>query len=188
MEKMRARVLMCWWAVGDRVVLNRGGIESGAVVAQKPSYHGNASLWLTGDDGEVIEVTTKRLTSEEFRIRMENPMGRKPAKTASQRVPQEPGRLSPIDSEPWEIDPRTLMGDGEFRGESNAESLLHDNRIRAASGLRALREHGSSADNVDQALADVLVDLLHLGDLLCADPGWLDDAREHYRKEITGDY
>lgn len=78
-RRMRARVLMSWWDLGDRVVITRAGIESGAVVAEKPGYLGDAPLWLTGDDGKRIEVTTEKLVTEEFRIRMERPMGRKRA-------------------------------------------------------------------------------------------------------------
>lgn len=108
--------------------------------------------------------------------------------TGEQAAPREPGRLSPTGDDVRDLDPATLAGDGTLTGGTDPESLIHDNRIRAATGLRVLREHGSPADNVDQALADVLVDLLHLGDLLGADPGWVEDAREHHRKEITGDY
>lgn len=174
-RRMHARVLMSWWDLGDRVVITRDGVESGAVVTQRPSYHGDDPLLVTGDDGEVITISTKDLVEKHLRIRMEL---------------REPGRLSPPRDgiEPWDLDPETLMGDGEFQGGRDPESLLHDNRIRAGYGLRAFRKHGSPADNVDQALADVLVDLLHLGDLLGVDPGWVADAQEHHRKEITGDY
>lgn len=103
-------------------------------------------------------------------------------------TPAEPGRLPPADVQPWNLDPATLTGDGEFRGDTDPASLQHNNRIRAAQALRALRAHGSSAEYADQALADVLVDLLHLGDLLGVDPEWVTDAQEHHRKEITGDY
>jgi hypothetical protein len=111
------------------------------------------------------------------------------ANASTDKAVAEPGRLAPIDGvSVGDLDPESLMGDGVLLGGSDPDSLHHDNCIHAASGLRVLRAHGSPADNVDQALTDVLVDLLHLGDLLGVDPDWVSDAREHHRKEITGDY
>ncbi len=70
-RRMRARVVMSWWDVGDLVVITRGGVNSGAVVVQKPSYRGNAPLWVTSDDGEVIKITTDDLVSGSVEIKME---------------------------------------------------------------------------------------------------------------------
>lgn len=138
------------------------------------------------EGGENIDTSPgERAAYRMYRLRIE---AAEEAATAGKAV-AEPGRLAPIgDGSAWGLDPDALMGDGEFRGGSDRESLLHDNRIHAANGLRLFRLHDSPAENLDQALTDALVDLLHLGDLLGVDPGWVDDAHEHHRKEITGNY
>lgn len=61
---------MCWWTLGDPVVITRDGVEFGATVTRKPSYLGNDPLWVTSDDGEVIKVTTRDLVRETLHIRM----------------------------------------------------------------------------------------------------------------------
>lgn len=100
----------------------------------------------------------------------------------------QPGRLRPVDDDlAWELlDPDALMGDGSFREANDSESLLHDNRIRAACALRMLRSHVTEADNAEQAVVDVVTNFLHLADLLGLDPDWLEDARAHHEGEIAG--
>lgn len=77
-RRMRARVMMSWWDLGDPVIVTRGGVKLGAIVVRKPSYHDNAPLWVTSDDGEVIQITTDDLASGALDITMELPRTTRP--------------------------------------------------------------------------------------------------------------
>ncbi len=72
--------------------------------------------------------------------------------------------------------------------------IREDNNHRAGRALHALRAYidrcyGDSAEPIDQGLADLIGDLLHLCDLLNLDFAELEDkARGQYESELEGRY
>lgn len=105
---------------------------------------------------------------------------------------REPGRLQQSgDDQTWlELDPEDLIGDGRITHDTEPESMLRDNRIRAGHAVRLLlfEHNGSDVISGEQAAISVVVDLMHLADMCGFGEEWLDDAREQHRREITGDF